>query len=276
MQSLLPVHATTNGHQTSRSPKALQELRAISVKNRVLACLGRHELRQLMKSTERVSLKPRQIIQERNLPLRHAYFIESGIASLQMWRGQGRTIEARTLGSNDLVGLSILLGTWRSPRRCVVQVGGDALRISAGDLATFLEQCQTARSVFLAYVHAAIGHSSQLLSCNTCHPVKDRVVRWLLTVSDQLQSTDIPVTHSSIARSLGVRRASVTNVVGDLEGENLIRQERGLISLLNSEELERGCCGCYRAIRDGYERLPRIFRAGAVTHSAYADSSIAA
>jgi CRP-like cAMP-binding protein len=229
-----------------------------------------------MKSAERVRLKPRQIIQERNLPLRHAYFIESGIASLQMWRGQGLTVEARTVGSNDLVGLSILLGTWRSPRRCVVQVGGDALRIPAGELAAFVEECPTARSVFLAYVHAAIGHSAQLLSCNTCHSVKDRVVRWLLTVSDQLRSTDVPVTHSCIARSLGVRRASVTNVAGDLEGENLIRQERGLISFLNSEELERRCCGCYRAIRDGYERLPRIVQAGALTSSIYADSSIAA
>ena len=272
----LPVHTMIDGDQASRSPKALQELRPTGVYNRILACLPRHELRRLMKSTERVRLKPRQIIQERNLPLRHAYFIESGMASLQMWRGQGLTVEARTLGFNDLVGLSILLGTCRSPRRCVVQVGGDALRISAQELAAFVEEYPIARSVFLAYVHAAIGHSSQLLNCNTCHPVKDRVARWLLTVSDHLRSTDIPVTHSSIARSLGVRRASVTNVVGDLEGEDLLRQERGLISLLNSEELERGCCGCYRAIRDGYERLPRIFRADPVTRSAYADSSIAA
>jgi len=274
MQSLMPVGS--NGAQVSRSPQAVGKVWETAGDNRVLASLPQHELRHLVKSAECVRLKPRQIIQERNLPLRHAYFMGSSIASLQMWRGQGLTIETRTVGSNDLVGLAILLGTWRSPRRCVVQVGGDALRIPAGELAAFAAEYPAVRSVFLAYVHAAIGHSSQLLSCNTSHSVKDRVVRWLLTASYQLRSTDIPVTHSSIARCLAVRRASVTNVVGQLEGENRVRQERGLISVINAEELERGCCGCHRAIRELYERLPRVVQGNAAPTSAFADSRIAA
>lgn len=270
MQSL-PLHTALE--QANKTPRTLVKRPNPQLANRLLSCLRNGELEQLLHVSERVSLRPRQVIQERNLPLRHAYFLESGIASLQTWRGQGQTVEVRTIGRNDMVGLPIVLGPGRSPRRCVVQIGGSALRVPAGELASFVEKYPHARAVFLAYTHAAIGQTAQMLACNTCHSVHERVSRWLLAIADQLDSTDLAVTHSCIARSLGVRRASVTNVAGSMEKQNLVRQARGIISLVDRAEIERQSCGCYRVIRDAYQRMP--FNSDA-TSSAYANRPMAA
>jgi CRP-like cAMP-binding protein len=224
------------------------------IENRLLRELPNMELGRLLGIAERVSLKPRQVLQERNLPLRYAYFPESAVASLQAWRGNGLSIEVRSVGRNDMTGLSILLGAARSPRRCIVQVPGMALRIPAASLEEFVDEYPRAKAVFLAYVHASIGHGAQVLACNSCHTVTERVARWLLTMSFQHSSLHLPVTHAGIARCLGIRRASVTNVVGHMEKQGLVRQERSLICLLRPEAIERDACECYRAIRDGYRR----------------------
>lgn len=249
MDGFIPIDPHEATPQTWSS--AVQ-LKRSAAENRILSLLPKHELRHVMQYAERVALKPRQVLQERGVPLRYAYFIENGLASLQSRRGQGASLEVLLLGRADFVGIAAVLGAERSPRRCLVHVGGHASRIPCNELCALVESCPKLREVLLAYAYTALNHMAQVCTCNTCHTVTERVVRWLLLASDQVGSRDLKVTHSCIARALGIRRASVTDVVRVLERLSLVGQARGMISLLRTGELEQHACSCARAIREAY------------------------
>jgi hypothetical protein len=99
------------------------------------------------------------------------------------------------------------------------------------------------------YVHAALIHSSQLVACNTKHTLRQRLARWLLIVSDRLQSNDIALTHDVLGRAIAVRRAGVTTEMGRMEQAGLIRRHRGSISIIDRSGLESASCSCYRVLR---------------------------
>jgi Mn-dependent DtxR family transcriptional regulator len=86
----------------------------------------------------------------------------------------------------------------------------------------------------------------QMQLCDMFHPVEQRLTRWLLTVSDLLGSADIPLTHELIATMLGVRRPTVTLVIGSLQRAGLIEETRGRIAIRDRKHLETACCDCYR------------------------------
>jgi len=95
----------------------------------------------------------------------------------------------------------------------------------------------------------------QMHLCNTFHPVEQRLTRWLLTVSDLLAKADIPLTHELLATMLGVRRPTVTLVVGSLQRAGLIDEKRGQLTIRDRERLETACCDCYRLMCEQQEQL---------------------
>ena len=54
---------------------------------------------------------------------------------------------------------------------------------------------------------------------------------------------------------LGVRRASVNQVSGQLEKRKLITRRRGLTDILDGKGLEKVSCECYSVVKDEYDRL---------------------
>lgn len=51
---------------------------------------------------------------------------------------------------------------------------------------------------------------------------EERLVRWLLTVSDRLESEEFPLTQEFISQMLGVRRAGVTEAASTLSQAGMI------------------------------------------------------
>ena len=90
----------------------------------------------------------------------------------------------------------------------------------------------------------------QCIACNGLHNVEQRCCRWILMARDRSDSDEISLTHGFLALMLGVRRASVSDVLGPLQEAELVRSSRGLITILNREGLEKGACECYRIIAD--------------------------
>jgi Mn-dependent DtxR family transcriptional regulator len=54
---------------------------------------------------------------------------------------------------------------------------------------------------------------------------------------------------------LGVRRAGVTEALGELRSEGLIEHPRGHITILDAEGLGRASCECWGVVKEEYERL---------------------
>lgn len=225
------------------------------IRNGLLQALPAEVLKELMPYLERVPLKRRQVLHERNLPVMYAYFIEHGLASLMARADDQCVLEVGTLGRLDFVGLPIVLGTTRTPHRCVVQVPGEAWRISADNLQALLGCCPALRQLLMCYVQATNVQSSQLVVCNTRHGLRQRLARWLLFAHDRVEGSEIALTHQFLARALGVRRAGVTTAMGRLEEAGMIHRGRGRIMILDRGRLEGEVCDCYRAIRSEYKRI---------------------
>lgn len=224
-------------------------------RNTLLAALSHDELATLRPHLERVPLRRRQVLHERNGAVSHAYFIERGTVSL-LSRAVGRdSLEVGSLGQDDLLGVSVVLGTARAPHRCVVQVPGEALRIRAEDLQRAMFGNSTLHSLLLAQVQSTLVQSAQLAVCNTYHSLNERLARSLLTTLDHLISDEIPLTHRSLSQSLGVRRAGVTTALGAMEAAALLRRGRGRLRILDRQRLEQVACECHRIINSERKRL---------------------
>jgi CRP-like cAMP-binding protein len=226
-----------------------------SIRNGLLQALPSDAVDELMPYLERVPLKRRQVLHERNLPVAYAYFIEHGLASLMARAEDQCMLEVATLGQQDFVGLPIVLGTNRTPHRCVVQVSGEAWRISAEDLQALINRIPALRQLLLSYVQATGVQSAQLVVCSSRHSLRHRLARWLLFAHDRVEGNEIALTHQFLGRALGVRRAGVTTAMGRLEEAGMIHRGRGRIMILDRASLEGETCDCYRAIRSEYNRI---------------------
>jgi Mn-dependent DtxR family transcriptional regulator len=63
------------------------------------------------------------------------------------------------------------------------------------------------------------------------------------------------LTQEFLLKMLGVRRAGVTEVAGDLQQQGIIEYIRGQIRVPDETRLEAAACECYRMIRDEYLRV---------------------
>ncbi len=227
-----------------------------SVRNRLLQRLPTPELERLIACVEHVALKPRQILHHWEMPMRDAYFVEHGLVSVSVKISRERAVEGWLIGSEGVVGLPVLFGDHaRAPFRRVVQVGGCAWRISAEDLARCIRELDTLRALLQRYAMFVLSQTSQWGACNAQHRIKERMGRWLLTACEGLESNRLPVTHTLLARLLGVRRAGVSECLNVLESEGAICNTRKLVVVADPEMLRSISCECHSIIQRDYRRL---------------------
>jgi CRP-like cAMP-binding protein len=223
-------------------------------RNLLLQALPRRDYELLSRKLERVALTPRRALQHAHVPIEHLYFIEDGLVSVLASTGDRNPVEVRLIGREGVVGSAALLGARVSPLRYFVQIGGSALRIGVDDVAGAMAETPQLRAVLHGHLHAALMQSSQSTACSLRHSLLQRLARWLLTAQERACRDDIPITQDLLARSLGVRRASVSEVFKPLEGRGIFARERGLIRILDRARLEEIACRCYRIM--GLKRDP--------------------
>jgi CRP-like cAMP-binding protein len=111
------------------------------------------------------------------------------------------------------------------------------------------------RRLLLLYQNVYHSQVLQTAACNGLHTVRQRCSRWLLMTHDRVQTDKMPLTHEFLAITLGVRRPSVTEVLGPLQDEGMVRSGRGTITVLNRTALEATACECSRRVNQEYQRL---------------------
>ncbi|HUN96920.1 MAG TPA: Crp/Fnr family transcriptional regulator [Bradyrhizobium sp.] len=240
---------TGSDQETSRSSLAAE------VNNRLLRMLPARELSGLLAVSEKVRIRPRQVLHHYKLPMEYVYFVEQGLVSVAAKVGQEKFVEVWLIGSEGLVGAPVILNTNAHPlHRRTVQVEGSALRIAIPEFRRLLKEFPVVRAVLDAYLAVVLVQTSQSGACNSVHQLKQRLARWLLLAHNALGSDDIPLTHEVLAQLLGVRRASVTEGLEVLQSEGLVVTRRGSIRIEKMAELESVCCECFGLIDREYER----------------------
>jgi CRP-like cAMP-binding protein len=212
-------------------------------------------LEALRPKLQPLELEQGHVLYEANMPVEHVYFIDQGMISVVSIMQNGASIEVGAIGTEGMAGKWVILGVESVPYRHVVQVPGQARRMSAESLIAELRQDRVLRRRLYRY-HAAFNTQvMQGMACNGLHSVEQRCCRWLLTTQDRCGSDEFNITHDFLAQMLGVRRASVTEVLRPLQQEGMIRASRGKVIILDPKRLAAASCECYGVIRNEYQRL---------------------
>jgi CRP-like cAMP-binding protein len=94
------------------------------------------------------------------------------------------------------------------------------------------------RNVVLRFEALLRTQTMQSIACNALHLVEQRCCRWILMTRDRVDTDDFKLTHEFLAVMLGVRRATATEVLSPLRELNLLRSDRGTISIVDRKSLE--------------------------------------
>lgn len=223
--------------------------------NRLLLALPEPDLQLVGRFLEPVKLRRGQVLQERNRPVKHGYFIESGAAALFLRTRQDGLVGVSVIARYGLVGLPIVLGTATSPHRCVVQIPGRAFRIPAANLEFVLSASPALQQAVNRFLQALLIQQSHRVLCAARHKVDQQLASWLLAMSDRVDNEHIDITHALVSQMLGVRRASVTTAARQLEQIGAISGGRGFLKIADRPKLEAVSCECYKGMAQEYARL---------------------
>lgn len=161
------------------------------------------------------------------------------------------------------------MGNRRWPHEVVSRAeDSTALRIDADRLLFALEASSTLRDLLLRFASTFEAQLSRTIASNLLHPVERRTARWILLYHDRVESDGIALTHNGLGIMLGVRRASITDALHQLEGQGAIRSLRGRVLVRDRALLEALAGETYGFAEGEYERLIGPWRSLDVRKSA--------
>jgi CRP-like cAMP-binding protein len=223
--------------------------------NIILAKLSRACVAELRPHLERVELQIKKTIYEPNQRIKDVYFVELGMISIVSIMTNGDMIEVGTIGREGMAGGLLLLGVESIPYQYFVQIAGHGYRMGAKEFKNVAGLEGELHSLVLRYQVAFQTQTMQCAACNGLHSIQQRCCRWILMSQDRVNSNVVPLTQEFLGLMLGVRRASVTDVLQPLQERGLIQCKRGVITVLDRKALESGSCECYRIIMDQHYRM---------------------
>jgi CRP-like cAMP-binding protein len=224
-------------------------------RNRLLAALSIDEQAKLASLMESACLKAHQVLAYPDEPQTHVYFPRDAVVTLLVLMQDGAAVEGATIGNEGLVGLAVFLGDAAPNEEMVVQVPGEAARMPAADFRRTIASSVKLQTQLQRYTLALMNQLGRTAGCNRLHSVEERCARWLMMSRDRVGRDTFPLTHESLAGTLGVRRASVTEAAGTLHRAGIIDYSRGCMTILNSAGLEAAACEDYRLSREAYDKL---------------------
>jgi len=223
--------------------------------NRLLNELPVEQYSKILAGSELVTLVTNQVLCEQDVNLTHVYFPVTASLSMMINVNQHPALGMILVGSEGMLGASLVLGVRAAPFRAVVQGKGTALRISAAAFNTLLVDNRDVGVVLSRYIYVLMEQLSQTAACHRFHEVEPRLVRWLLLTHDRAHADSFYLTHLSLAEMLGVQRSAITIAAGVLQQKNLISYARGVITVVDRIGLERLSCECYGLLEADYHRL---------------------
>ncbi|WP_428151482.1 Crp/Fnr family transcriptional regulator [Brevundimonas sp.] len=190
-----------------------------------------------------------QMLYDAGEAVNQVWFPLNGVVSLMTILPEDKMVETAAIGREGLVGVTCGPMNARASSRAIAQIPGSAACCSADVFSDALGDSPSLRTALAKFTESLFAQVQQTAACNAQHRLDERLARWLLTLHDRAGSNRFDLTQSDIAGMLGVRRATVSEVGGDLEDKKLIRRGRGWVEVLDRQALEDAACGCYGAMR---------------------------
>lgn len=223
--------------------------------NRLLDRLPPGDRDPLLKAAETLAMRRGQEICHEGRAAPYVYFPIEGACSAVVTVEEGMRIEVGSVGNEGMVGLPVFLGTNVSPVTEVWKISGRTLRLVQGALRRSAAPGTALARLLSCYAAFSLREARQLAACNSVHSVEERACRWMLTTLDRMSGDEFHLTHECLAEMLAVRRQSISIVAATLQKAGFVAYSRGRVRVLNRAGLEEASCGCYRTIKEIYERV---------------------
>ena len=219
------------------------------VVNAILRSLPDDEFETVRPHLQFVSLPHHRTLFEPNRRLESSYFLNSGMISIVFTTRNGGSVEVGVVGNEGFTPIPTATGLKRSPHRGVVQITGDAFKVSVIALETILRSSPQFQTLLNRYAAVHGMQVAQTAGCNRLHNLQQRLSRWLLLIQDRVESGLLRITHDFLATMLGTDRPSVSLAAGVLQRRRIIEYTHGAVKILNRKELEVSACECYGLIQ---------------------------
>jgi CRP-like cAMP-binding protein len=194
-------------------------------------------------------------------PLDYVFFPDSGVISVVAVYADGSVIEMATIGREGCTDVQAVFGAKNSSVRLLVQIPGDAARMSRAAFTRAMGSTPAFRNLMYAYVQAFLEQVMVSVACNGAHSLKQRLARWLLMMRDRADDDTLQITQDLLAEMLGVQRPTITNAARELEHGGLIERGRREVTILDRQGLVETSCECYQLVRARIAaHLPKTYR----------------
>jgi len=222
--------------------------------NDLLRHLPADEWQRLSADTRIITLQYGEVLFQNGEPPDMAFFPLTALISVMAVMRNGDEVEYGSIGREGMVGLQVALGAQALRGRAICQLVGEVLLLP-GAAVRESDRSPELHRLLMRYAQSTINVLAQSAACNALHSLRERTARWLLITRDRAGADDFALTQGFLSKMLGVRRAGVTDVAGDLQRESIIEYARGYVRVLDAVRLGQVACECYELIRDEYARV---------------------
>jgi len=188
------------------SHETLPRLLNVRGSNRLLTLLPKSDLDRLLARMERVPLHRSESVQPAGKAIAYVYFPTEGLVSMVIHMEDGRASEVGTIGNEGMTGLPLLLDAQQSTTEGLIQIPGEALRMSAETFQQEIGNGGAFTTIVRRYAQAFLSRVSQSTACNGLHPVEQRLCRWILMTHERVGFDRLPLTQEFLSVMLGVQR----------------------------------------------------------------------
>ena len=218
-------------------------------KNHILSALPDDVYQRLLPHLEAVELTNGKVLYETDEVIEHLYFPHDAMISLVTQMADGKIVEVGLVGNEGMSGVGSLMGQNKSYERAIVQIPNGGVRISVEVVRKEFEAGGAVQKVLLRYANNLMRQVSQTAACNASHTTEERLSRWLLMCHDRVTSARFNLTQEFLAQMLGTRRGTVNVAAITLQSANLIKYQRGFITIVDRPGLEEFSCECYEMLK---------------------------
>lgn len=217
--------------------------------NHFLTTLEPDEFNRIRGVLRRVTVAVDQIVIDQGGPVDDVYFpIDAQFANLTRF-ADGQAIETAVIGNEGITGLAAFMANRNCAWEVGCRAGGEAYIGSAAALRALAAECPRLMERLMALTDFYQAQAAQTAACNALHSVAERIARWMLTARDLSPKDILMFRQEELARMIGARRTTVSDVASQLKQRKLIAYGRGSIRIVDRAGLEAASCECYGVLK---------------------------
>jgi hypothetical protein len=209
--------------------------------NELIAQLEEADQVSLLVNSERVELDVGTLL-DKEEPVSSSIYFPVSCVITQFVHKPGSTMDeglaVGLIGREGASGLQAALGMGSGNFQSIVQSSGSAIVVKSGIAQRLAKKNNKVLLLFSKYMWKTFNENTLFAAMAHTQEIKTRLAHWLLLSAQRSEPSPLRLTHTQIAKSLGVRRTSISIAAREMKLKRYVSYSRGEIRLLNVHALE--------------------------------------